>query len=329
MVFASVIIPTFKRVEQTIQTIELLFASHRRGVDFDIEVIVADSTPDDSLEKALAPKFSQTVIYTRPLKMGVAANKNQGAKVAKHPILIFCDSDMEVESETLFMTLSQLYKQTTAAMIGGKVIWKNGPQDGTVDRPRTEDRINKIGETAYIEALYSRFIATYKKVFWEVGGYDDAAFNMRGEGSDLATRYWRAGYPLVYAEDIVVHHVFDAPDSVALRINHPEWGIAKDFLLLAYKYGMLEGEFPNFSKTIAATFGELKEVGYLRILQGIGKDIDLITQAKPTFNEFNKVKPRYDFKFLEIFSQETLFQNCLQAAQTQLAPIRKDLFTSL
>lgn len=304
----SVIVPAFKRIKQTVQTIELLPAT-------EVEVIVVDSTPDDSLQHALDSR----VTYIRPDKPGIAANKNAGAKAATHPILIFCDSDMEVEGDTIVKTVEALKRHPTAAMVGGTVRWRGGQLDGQKDRPRSEDRMKLVEGTTYVEALYSRYVATYKSVFKMVGGYDEEAFNMRGEGSDLSIRYWRAGFPLVFDESIVVHHVHEAPDSAALRVNHPEWGIAKDLLLLAYKYNMVEGEYPNFAATVAKNLPDS-----YRFLQGIEKYYDMLVSVKEYLDTFRKTdKPVYDFKFLEVFSEEKIFERCTANAKSKIGQIIK------
>lgn len=304
MVSVSVIVPCFERIAQTIHTIELLFVSSGIRSTFDVEVIVADSTRGDALRLAIDKAFGDRVRYTRPKKPGIAANKNQGARIAHHPILIFCDSDMEVEPETLDRAVASLGKNPTAAAVGGNVIWRGGEQDGAIDRPRPEDRLYTKGTTVYCEALYSRFIVTFRDVFVAVGGYDEVVFNMRGEGSDLSIRYWRAGYPLTYDTSIVVHHVYDAPDSAAIRVSHPEYGIAKDLLLLAYKYGMLDSAYPNFIKTVAANFREIE-----------------------VFDGFRaNDKPRYQFPFLEVFSNERLLHSCLDQAEEILRMTRMKAF---
>src|SRR3989344_7817122 len=140
MISLSIIIPCFKRIQQTLKTINLLLQSE--GIDnrYKAEFIAADSSPDDELKLALQKEFGGKIIYTRPKKPGIATNKNQGAKIAKNPILIFCDSDMEVEKNTLLNTINSLKKHPTAGAIGGQVIWRTGPNDGNHDRPRPEDR---------------------------------------------------------------------------------------------------------------------------------------------------------------------------------------------
>jgi hypothetical protein len=181
--------------------------------------------------------------------------------------------------------------------------------------------------TTLTEAIYSRFLVTYKDLFWAVGGYDEEVFNMRGEGSDLSIRYWRAGYPLAHEEKAVVHHVYDAPDAAALRVDHPEWGIAKDLLMLGYKYNMLDDGFKNFMATVDINFSPLGSEGFYRLLQGIGRHYKEIVAAKPAIDVFRaKDKPAYDFKFLEVFSDGELLDACLSEAPARLAQARKAAF---
>ncbi len=322
----SIIIPTYKRVEQTLKTIRLLLNSEGFNTTYKAEIIISDSSPSQKLKESLKKSFGNTIIYTRPKKPGIAANKNWGAKTAQYPLLVFCDSDMEVEKNTLTNTIKALKNNPTAGAVGGQVVWKGGPKDKTHDRPRKEDRMITINKTTYVEAIYSRYMATYKDIFWQVGGYDETVFNMRGEGSDLSIRYWRAGYPLIYDSSIVVHHVHKVQGGIIRNTTHPEWGIAKDLFLLAYKYDIFDNEYHNFAKTVRSNFKSLPD-GYYQIVQGIGKYLNFIVQVKPEIDRQKKqMKPKFNFRFLEIFSQEKLFQQCIHQAEKRISPARKILF---
>ncbi len=311
MVNISIILPCYNRIDQTVQTINLILNSNGLNKEFLLEIIVSDSSPDDKLKKAAKNKFGNKIIYTRPEKPGIAANKNAGAKIASHPIIIFCDSDMEVELNTIINTVNALNKNKAAAAIGGQVVWKNGEKNGILDRPRKEDRMLTVNGTTYIEALYSRYFVTYKDIFWKVGGYDEEVFNMRGEGSDLSIRYWRAGYPLVYDSSIIVHHVFDTEGGIIRGVPHPEWGIAKDLFLLAYKYD-LSSDDKNFINTVKINFEKYPDDRYFQIIEGIKNNLQFIIDKKPIIDEQKKnTKAKYDFKFLEIFSNKDLFERCI------------------
>lgn len=308
----SVIIPTYKRVNQTLQTIKCILNSEGIDTQFKLEVIVSDSSADDILKNEIQKEYGNTTVYVRPQFAGVSSGKNKGAKEAKGDILIFCDSDIEVEHNTILLTLQTLDMATVAA-VTGKILWKGGDKDGQIDIPQEADREITIDNIRYTESIYSRYIATYKKLFWQTGGYDEQVFNMRGEGSDLSIRYWREGFPLAIDTSIVLRHIYDAPDSIALRISNPEKAIARDLLLLAYKYELLEGDCKNFAHTLNVDFSKLGEDSYYRILQGIGENLDFIIKAKSLIDEQKKtMKAPYPFKFLEVFSDKELFTKCIQ-----------------
>lgn len=318
MVSLSVVIPAFKRIEQTIRTISLLFQSEGVGTYYDLEIIVADSTPDDSLKNTLAAHDSR-VHYIRPLRPGVAENKNAGASHAKGQILVFCDSDMEVAPETLMCTVDALKKHARAAAVTGTIYWQGGPKDSKYDQPKEGAQMKIVGDTTYVQAIYSRYMATYKKVFDDVGGYDVEIFNMRGEGSDLSTRYWRSGYPLVYDSSIIVHHIHDAPDSVATRVPYPEYDIAKDHVLLAIKYDMVKSTYPLFYHDTALNFKKYGDEGYGKIIHGIASHAKELSVAIPKLLARPvDDKPLYDFTYLEVFSHDEACMKCISEAEQRL-----------
>lgn len=322
MVNISIVIPCYNRIAQTVQTINLLLNSNGLDKEFLLEIIVSDNSPDNKLEIEVKKKFTNKIKYLKPDRPGIAANKNAGAKTASHSILIFCDSDMEVEPNTIMNTINYLNNHKKIAGVGGQVIWKNGEKNGTLDRPRKEDRTLIIDGTTYIETLYSRYFATYKEVFFNVGGYDEEVFNMRGEGSDLSIRYWRAGFPLGYDQSIIVHHVYDTEGGIIRGVPHPEWGIAKDLLLLAYKYN-INSDDKNFINTVRSNFEKFSEDGYFQIIEGIKNNLQFIIDKKPIIDEQKKnMVSRYDFKFLEIFSNKVLYEKCINDAERLINDLR-------
>ncbi|MEX2007871.1 MAG: glycosyltransferase [Candidatus Levyibacteriota bacterium] len=317
----SIIIPTYRRVEQSLKTVELLLKSGEAS-GLDIEYIVSDSTENDSLKNGFASHFGDKVIFKKLFRRGIALGKNHGAELATGSIIIFCDSDIEVEEDTISSTIEALKGNPTAGGLGGQVIWKGGEKDGQIDAPHVHDRIKQIGSTIYLEAIYSRYFATYKKIFLKVGEYDDEVFNMRGEGSDISTRYWRAGFPLVYSSNIKIHHIYEAPESVT-RVENPSWAVAKDLLLLGYKYDLFDGgKYKNFEDTIIGNFKSYVDEGYVNILAGIGSHFDFINTVKPILDRQKKeMKPLYDFKFLEVFSDEKLFRDCIESSAQRIKNI--------
>jgi|GEM_PF-1522151 len=325
----TVILPVYNRIDQTILTLDKLLLSDNLGVDFVLEIIISDASPYNLLNSKL-PKESaySKIVYTKPSIQGIAASKNHAASLAKNPIIIFCDSDIEVERKTISCTLSYLKKNPTVAMLGGQVQWKGGPKDKELDRPRTEDKTHSSqNNTCYIESLYSRYIATYRDIFLKVGGYDQEVFNMRGEGSDLSVRYWRDGFPLGFSEDIFVEHIHEVEGGIIRNVEEPELDIAKDMLLLAYKYDMFDQGYDNFKDTINANFSSFHDSANTKIIRGILKNYEFICKSKSALDSFKlNDKSKYDFKFLEIFSNSNELDQCLSRAERLISPYWKLAF---
>ncbi len=319
----SVIIPTYKRKKQVIRTLNHLFQSKGLGDEFKMEVIISDCTEDGSVKKEIEKNFGDKVIYTRPEKPGVASNKNQGAKIAKNPILIFADSDMEVEKETLLSCIDYLKKHPHVAALTTNIIWRGNKNEGDPDRPRNEDRLLNYKDTDFTEFIYSRFKVTYKEVFEKVGGYDEEVFNIRGEGSDLSTRYWRAGFPLAYNFETKVHH-HEIDEGIGSTAKNPEWGVAKDYLLLGYKYDNYEKESNYFAKTISENMKNYDhDKSHFRILQGIAKNYKLVSESKKIIDkQKEEMNPKFNFNFMEVFSDKEKLKNCIDEAEEKLKPIK-------
>ena len=168
---------------------------------------------------------------------------------------------------------------------------------------------------------------TYKEIFDRVGGYDEKVFNMRGEGSDLSTRYWRSGFPLAYNLNAKVHH-HEVDKGIGSTAEHPEWGVAKDYLLLGYKYGNYETEETKyFSSTIGKNMTNYDKNSHFRILQGIAKHYDLIVNSKKILDKQKKdMRPEYDFNFMEVFSDQKRLKKCIDEAEKKLKNIRNKTF---
>lgn len=322
----SIIIPCYRRSKQTIKTIDHLFNSKGLDDKLKMEIIVSDCTEDNSVKRAIKDKFGSHIRYTRPKIKGIATNKNQGARIAKNPILIFIDSDMEVTEKTIVSCIDYLKTHPHVAALTTSIIWKGNAKEGQLDRPREEDRMLKYKNTDFTEFIYSRFKVTYKEVFNKVGGYDEKVFNMRGEGADLSTRYWRAGFPLAYNLNAKVYH-HEIDEGVGSTASHPEWGVAKDYLLLGYKYDNYEKNPEYFAQTIGKNMQNYDfEKSHFRILQGIAKNYQLVAKSKKIIDrQKKKMKSRYDFGFMEVFSDEKKLKKCIESAEEKLKPIRKFL----
>ena len=88
--FYSIIIPTFKRADEVIECLESL--THQSFKDF--EIILADGTPGESLEKYVKEYYNTLDLhFLYEEYLGVSEARNLGATKAKGEYFIFLDSD--------------------------------------------------------------------------------------------------------------------------------------------------------------------------------------------------------------------------------------------
>jgi glycosyltransferase involved in cell wall biosynthesis len=319
----SVIIPAYKRVHHTDVCIDSILKSKGIGDIFDLEIVVSDASPDDSVMKMMR-KFKEfnNIKYIHEKKpIFVGESRRRGVNISTGDILVFSDSDIEVCPDTLSKLVKTFEKTPTAGMVTTKVIYKKGSKVGQIDRPRKEDRRIKIGSVTYQETNYGRFLGTYRKLFKHIGGYD-SIFESRGEGVDLSCRYWRAGFPIVYNKDIIVYHHHDAPDSLT-RTGDGTSKMFASLILMTYKYDINYENSPTFSGIMnhGRDFHDKKLFDPVLASSGM---LDWFVHRYKDIKKSKKALPlNYDFKPQEVFTDEERLALCISKASDRIGKLIK------
>src|SRR5271170_7932958 len=99
----SIIVPTWKRVEALARTV----ASLSKQDLLPVELIVVDASPDDSTKDMLTAceellrDRGCAVVWQPAAVVGAAAQRNQGAKLARETIVGFFDDDILLEPDCI------------------------------------------------------------------------------------------------------------------------------------------------------------------------------------------------------------------------------------
>jgi glycosyltransferase involved in cell wall biosynthesis len=182
----SVIIPT-KNSEETIGK---CLESIKNQTYYNIEVIVVDGFSKDGTKK-IAESHSLNVIQSNAAR---SKARNIGAGKARGRLVLFVDSDMELESSVVnecVMKIKEGYD--------GIIIPEVSVGEGFWARCKALEKVCYIGDDT-IEA--ARFFK--KHVFDRVGGYDLEL--EAGEDWDLSHRVKRAGYNIRRATAFIKHN---------------------------------------------------------------------------------------------------------------------------
>ncbi|HUI31704.1 MAG TPA: glycosyltransferase [Candidatus Acidoferrales bacterium] len=211
--------------------LENLLASLRHSlVGLDSEIIVVDNSSDDDTVEFVKRDFPEAKIIENRTNVGFGKANNQGAKIAKGEYLLIINPDAVVQEDTVKEMIDFMAAHPEAGAASCKVLNADGTLQKSCRRgfptpwvaftrisglsilfPRTKTfgKYNltyldpeKVHE---VDAIGGSFMFIPRRVFLEVGGFDEAYF-MYGEDIDLCYKIKQAGYKVYYTPQTTAIH---------------------------------------------------------------------------------------------------------------------------
>ncbi|XXM71200.1 glycosyltransferase family 2 protein [Lysinibacillus sphaericus] len=227
----SVIFPVRNEGKNVKMTLDSLFSVES---NIEIEAIIVDDGSDDGCCDFLStyPR-KQNVNYIRVQGLGPAKARNLGASKAKYPYLAFCDAHMTFEHhwiDRLLYSVTSGFSDAVCPAIGSiddpKVIGYGQSLTPSLKIKWNPKRKN-VFETAILPGAC---IVTSKKVFAEVGGFENGFSSWGHEDVEISIKLWLFGYRCHCDPNVKVLHLF--------RVTHPYKvnfeGIYYNLLRMAY-----------------------------------------------------------------------------------------------
>jgi GT2 family glycosyltransferase len=179
-------------------------------------IVVDDSGGDPHTTQVVRARQDHPVI---PLvvyqeRMGAAAARNRGARLADGDVVLFCDDDIIVEADHVRRHL-QSHRDYARALVNG--VWEFAPDVLTplLTSPFGRYRLAVEGEfqaeanggeqrsgcvtTRFVTAMN---LSLRRELFWELHGFDEAFPFAGAEDQDLSIRARLAGATLIRNHDI-------------------------------------------------------------------------------------------------------------------------------
>jgi len=206
----SVVIPTHNRARSLGHVLEALSALQHEIEGLEV-VVVDDGSTDDTLAYLDGRDWSLDLKVLSQAQSGVAVARNQGARTATAPVLVFIDDDVTPAAGFL-AAHARVHDDTPGAVSIGRL----APSDDPDAQPPgwwrwLEWQFEK--QYADIESgertldgisLYSGNFSLPADLFWQVGGFDETVRYC--EDAELGLRLEQAGASFRLATSATGHH---------------------------------------------------------------------------------------------------------------------------
>ncbi|MHA1648597.1 MAG: glycosyltransferase family 2 protein [Candidatus Helarchaeota archaeon] len=215
----SILILTWNKLEYTRKCLEYLEKNTKYP---DWEVIFIDNGSKDGTQKFLKEiRSSDTKKYRIILNnsnVGYARGVNQGIKIANGEYILLLNNDVYVFKNWLTSMVNIIEKNNSNAIIGAKLIYpetKRIQHAGIIFLRKIEPlhiyknsslRNPEVNKIRYVDAVTGACMLIRRKIFDEIGFFDEK-FKFGGyEDTDFCLRTRVRGYNIIYSPKSVAYH---------------------------------------------------------------------------------------------------------------------------
>ncbi|MFC2109810.1 glycosyltransferase family 2 protein [Bacteroidota bacterium] len=205
--------------------LELCLLSVQKACEnIDAEIIVVDNLSTDDSCKMVAQNFPDVVLIENKVNYGFSKANNQGVAIAKGEYVLILNPDTVVGENTFLEILSFADTKTDLGAIGVQLIDGTGAflPESKRGIPTLKASLFKIlgsnnnkgtyysnylerDDTGEVSILVGAFMLMKKKVYEQVGGFDEDYF-MYGEDIDLSYKLLKSGFKNYYLGSTMVIH---------------------------------------------------------------------------------------------------------------------------
>ncbi len=183
------------------------------------ELIVVDNASSDGSSEMVRKDFPEVLLVENKENTGFTKGNNIGAKKVKGDLLLFLNSDTELQDDSLNSMISFM-KEKSAGIVGGKMKNTDGSLQRSYGKFYTLPRIffmlvagekgellsSRITSPQQVDWVSGGFMLVVRKVFEDLGGFDENIF-MYIEDMEFCYRAKQKNQAVYfYPQAVVAHH---------------------------------------------------------------------------------------------------------------------------
>ncbi len=217
----SVIVPTFRREQALGRCLRALAKQDVPPGSFEVIVVDDDDNCDVAAEGESSALYPFSLRRLRSAGEGAAAARNQGARNAAAPLLLFLDDDVVADAWLVRRHLQwHAQHKDEAALVGSYRPRPTSPNlAASVARLWWRDVFHLLEDACgmtFVGALTAN-LSIPRSVFDRVGGFSNDYSRQRREDWDWGLRMRRAGIPVAFDRKASARHEFTLETAQRLR----------------------------------------------------------------------------------------------------------------
>lgn len=200
----------------------------RSSSSSELDVIVVDNASKDGSAAMVRNRFPSVTVLESPDNLGFARASNLGWRRARHPLVLFLNSDTSVPKSAIEHLVEKMNAQPDIGALGPLLRNSDGPIQMSFGdmmslsaelRQKILDAGYRDGRgplRGYVEGLHARerdvdwvsgaCLLTRRELLERIGGFDEEFF-LYSEDVDLCARLRAEGYRIVFTPHVeIIHH---------------------------------------------------------------------------------------------------------------------------
>ena len=210
----SVIIPAYNSEKTITSCLESAVSQNLPKDNYDV-TLIDDGSTDKT--QAIAREFAVNVVPQK--NQGPAAARNNGAVLAKGDILIFTDSDCELEPEFIKKITEPIVKNPEIVGVQGSYKTKQKEFIARFVQVEIETRYQKMAKKRFTDFIGTYAAAYRKDVFHTFGGFDTGFPLASGEDAEFSYKLQSSGCKMVFEPQACVYHLHPSTLKSYLKIK--------------------------------------------------------------------------------------------------------------
>ena len=170
-------------------------------------ILISDNSSKFSIK--LTERYNFKVIKLKK-NFGAAHSRNEGVKLAKGEVLLFVDSDVEIQEDALGIINKYNNKKNNHGILQGVYSHKPSYKRSVTQYLQSYHCFHLFSETKknkFTETLCTCLFSIKKKIFSKNGGFDNNFKNADPEDCDLGFRLLRNGHKIPLEKKLSgIHH---------------------------------------------------------------------------------------------------------------------------